>query len=58
MKKTTLDAGNDNVTRSYNDVNQSVQGSILMFQQIRVMVPSLGNDVSAHLIFSGRWIMI
>jgi hypothetical protein len=54
MKKTTLDAGNDNVTRSYNDVNQSVQGSILMFQQIRVMVPSLGNDVSAHLIFSGR----
>ena len=34
MKTITLDAGTDTVTRSYNDVNQSVLGSALMFQKI------------------------
>jgi hypothetical protein len=50
----TLEAGADTLNRSYNDVNQSVLGSPLMFQKLRVSVPSLGTDVRAHLVFSGR----
>ena len=50
MKTITLDAGTDTVTRSYNDVNQSVLGSVLMFQKMKVSVPSLGSNIVAQLI--------
>ena len=33
LKMITLDAGTDTVTRGYNDVNQSVLGSVLVFQK-------------------------
>ncbi len=54
MKTIELDAGTDTVTRSYNDLNQSVFGSVLMFQKMKVTVPSLGNSTIAQLIMSGR----
>ncbi len=54
LKTITLDAGTDTVTRSYNDLNQSVLGSVLMFQKMKVNVPSLGGNVVAQLVISGR----
>jgi hypothetical protein len=54
MKTITLEAGADTVNRSYNDVNQSVLGSVLMFQKLRVTVPSLGSNVVTQLLISGR----
>ena len=46
MTTITLEAGTDTVTRSYNDVNQSVLGSVLMFQKLKVTVPSLGSSTN------------
>ena len=54
LKTITLEAGTDTVTRSYNDVNQSVLGSLLMFQKMKVTVPSLGSSTIGQLIISGR----
>ena len=54
MKTITLDAGTDTVTRSHNDVNQSVLGSVLVFQKLKVTVSSLETNVVGGLLVSGR----
>lgn len=54
MKTITLDAGTDTVTRDHNDVNQSVLGSVLVFQKLKVTVSSLETNVVGGLLVSGR----